>query len=81
MFGDIVNFDKYGDPAGSYDIVNWQKKSGRSMQFATVGRFDSSLPAKQQLVLYQDAIVWPGGSKEVRLFSLSHRGCKADDII
>lgn len=68
MFGDVVNFDKHGDPAGSYDIVNWQKKlGGGPMQFATVGRFDSSLPAKQQLVLYQDAIMWPGGSKEVQL--------------
>ncbi|XP_026783475.3 extracellular calcium-sensing receptor [Pangasianodon hypophthalmus] len=66
MFGDTVNFDKYGDPAGSYDIVNWQKgPGGRPMQFATVGRFDSSLPAKQQLILYQDDIMWPGGSKEL----------------
>lgn len=68
-FGDVVNFDKYGDPAGSYDIVNWQKgPGGGPMKFATVGRFDSSLPAEQQLVLYQDTILWPGGSKEVKLF-------------
>lgn len=71
VFGDVVNFDEYGDPAGSYDIVNWQKgPGGGSMRFATVGRFDSSLPEKQQLVLYQDAMVWPGGSKEVKVSSL-----------
>ncbi|KAF7698816.1 hypothetical protein HF521_003558 [Silurus meridionalis] len=65
-FGDSVYFDKYGDPAGTYDIVNWQKDpSGGPMHFATVGRFDSSLPPEQQLLIYQDAIVWPGGSKEM----------------
>lgn len=71
MFGDTVNFDKYGDPAGSYDIVNWQKQPGGGlMQFATVGRFDSSLPVKQQLVLYQDAIMWPDEFKEVKVLCL-----------
>ncbi|TSK38405.1 Extracellular calcium-sensing receptor [Bagarius yarrelli] len=59
-FGDTVNFDEYGDPAGSYDIVNWQHE-----QFTTVGRFDASLPPEQQLVLYQDSIMWPGGSKKI----------------
>ncbi|XP_076853606.1 olfactory receptor CW1 [Brachyhypopomus gauderio] len=65
VFGDTVYFDEYGDSAGSYDIVNWQKvPEGRALQFVTVGRFDSSFPANQQLVLHQD-IVWHGGTKEV----------------
>ncbi|KAI5097946.1 olfactory receptor C family, w1 [Silurus meridionalis] len=65
-FGDSVYFDKYGNPPGTYDIVNWQKDPrGGPMHFATVGRFDSSLPPEQQLLIHQDAIVWPGGSKEM----------------
>ncbi|GAA6092977.1 extracellular calcium-sensing receptor [Tachysurus ichikawai] len=68
VFDDVVNFDKYGDPAGSYDIVNWQKEAeGGPIRFVTVGRFDSSLPPEQQLLLYQDVIMWPGGSKELPL--------------
>lgn len=73
VFDDVVNFDKYGDPAGSYDIVNWQKEAeGGPIRFVTVGRFDSSLPPEQQLLLYQDVIMWPGGSKEVKSFGLIH---------
>uniref|UniRef100_A0A3B1IZT5 Olfactory receptor C family, w1 n=1 Tax=Astyanax mexicanus TaxID=7994 RepID=A0A3B1IZT5_ASTMX len=66
MFGDTVNFDEYGDPAGSYDIINWHKgEEGRPLEFATVGRFDSSLPTEQQLVIHQDKLMWHAGSKEV----------------
>ncbi|XP_072551164.1 extracellular calcium-sensing receptor-like [Salminus brasiliensis] len=66
MFGDTVYFDEYGDPAGSYDIVNWHEGSdGRTLEFVTVGRFDSYLPTELQLVLYQDNIVWHDGSKTV----------------
>ncbi|XP_062861035.1 extracellular calcium-sensing receptor [Trichomycterus rosablanca] len=76
IFGDTVNFDEFGDPAGSYDIVNWQKGSdGGPMQFATVGRFDSSIPSEHQLMLYQDIITWPEGSREVPVSTCS-ASCK-----
>ncbi|XP_017564499.1 extracellular calcium-sensing receptor-like [Pygocentrus nattereri] len=66
VFGDTVYFDEYGDPVASYDLVNWQNGTeGGPLQFVTVGRFDSSLPTEQQLVLHQDSIVWQAGSREV----------------
>ncbi|XP_066541186.1 extracellular calcium-sensing receptor-like [Hoplias malabaricus] len=66
VFGDTVYFDEHGDPVGSYDVVNWHKgPEGGPLRLVTVGRFDSSLPSEQQLLLYQDNIVWQGGSKEV----------------
>ncbi|KAL7879157.1 hypothetical protein AOLI_G00101310 [Acnodon oligacanthus] len=75
MFGDAVYFDEHGDPVGSYDVVNWQKGlDGRTPQFVTVGRFDSSLPTEQQLLFYQDSIVWRGGSREVK-FLIIHHDC------
>lgn len=66
IFGDLIYFDKNGDPVGSYDIVNWQRGREEDLvQYVTVGRFDSSSPTAQQLVLNQDQIIWHGGSKKV----------------
>ncbi|XDV29307.1 hypothetical protein PO909_032444 [Leuciscus waleckii] len=66
MFGDLIHFDKNGDPVGSYDIVNWQIGSDEGLvQYVKVGRFDSSLSTAQQLLLNQDKIIWHGGTKEI----------------
>ncbi|XP_056334592.1 extracellular calcium-sensing receptor [Danio aesculapii] len=66
IFGDLIYFDENGDPVGSYDIVNWQKGADDvPVQYITVGRFDSSLPKGQQLVLNQNKIIWHGGTNEV----------------
>jgi len=66
MFGDLIHFDKNGDPVGSYHIVNWQRGLDEGpVQYVTVGRFDSSLSTAQQLLLNQDKIIWHGGTKEV----------------
>ena len=66
IFGDVVHFDENGDPAGAYDIVNWQRSSpGGPVEYVTVGRFDSSLPPTQQLLLNSDSIIWHGGTGEV----------------
>ncbi|XP_041920042.1 extracellular calcium-sensing receptor [Alosa sapidissima] len=66
LFGDTVHFDENGDPAGAYDIVNWQTGSpGGPVEYVTVGRFDSSLPPTQQLLLNSDGIIWYGGTREV----------------
>lgn len=71
MFGDLIYFDENGDPVGSYDIVNWQKGADDGpVEYITVGRFDSSFPKAQQLVLNQNKIIWHGGTKEVKLCSI-----------
>ncbi|KAA0714813.1 Extracellular calcium-sensing receptor [Triplophysa tibetana] len=64
IFGDLIYFDKNGDPVGSYDIVNWQRgREEDPVQYVTVGRFDSSSPTAKQLVLNQDKIIWHGGNQ------------------
>uniref|UniRef100_A0A8C1VJD3 Olfactory receptor C family, w1 n=1 Tax=Cyprinus carpio TaxID=7962 RepID=A0A8C1VJD3_CYPCA len=69
-FGDVIHFDKNGDPVGSYDIVNWQREADEGpVQYVTVGRFDSSLLTAQQLMLNQDKIIWHGGAYKVKLCS------------
>uniref|UniRef100_A0A3B1IX16 G-protein coupled receptors family 3 profile domain-containing protein n=1 Tax=Astyanax mexicanus TaxID=7994 RepID=A0A3B1IX16_ASTMX len=40
--GELVYFDKNGDPTGSYDIVNWQIGPDGKVKIANVGNFDSS---------------------------------------
>ncbi len=66
-FGDVIHFDKNGDPVGSYDIVNWQREADEGpVQYVTVGRFDSSLLTAQQLVLNQDKNIWHGGANKVK---------------
>ncbi|KAG9273401.1 extracellular calcium-sensing receptor-like [Astyanax mexicanus] len=65
-FGDSVYFDEFGNAAGSYDIVNWHKGAeGRPLEIVKIGRFDSYLATEQQLVLYEENIVWHDGSKTV----------------
>ncbi|XP_028817293.1 olfactory receptor CW1 [Denticeps clupeoides] len=66
QFGDVVHFDKNGDPVGSYDLVNWQRSSSDGpVDYVTVGRFDSILPQDEQLALSSEGIVWHGGTREV----------------
>lgn len=76
LFGDTVHFDENGDPAGAYDIVNWQTGSpGGPVRYVTVGRFDSSLPPTQQLLLHSDSIVWHRGTREVSDSTNSYTTC------
>ncbi|XP_026144014.1 olfactory receptor CW1 [Carassius auratus] len=65
-FGDLIYFDRNGDPVGSYDIVNWQREADEGpVKYVTVGRFDSSVLTAQQLMLNQDKIIWHGGANQV----------------
>uniref|UniRef100_A0A8C6KA01 G-protein coupled receptors family 3 profile domain-containing protein n=1 Tax=Nothobranchius furzeri TaxID=105023 RepID=A0A8C6KA01_NOTFU len=42
--GDEVYFNKNGDPAAKYEIINWQPRVNGHVQFVTVGLYDASLP-------------------------------------
>lgn len=65
--GDQVWFDHTGAAVAKYEVVNWQHGSDGLVQFKPVGYYDASLPLGQMFVLDTNAIIWPGGSKEVNI--------------
>ncbi|XP_066566366.1 extracellular calcium-sensing receptor-like [Amia ocellicauda] len=63
--GETVSFDQNGDPVARYELVNWQPVNESSIQFTTVGYYDSSLPAGHQFVMNHVNIVWAGNQVEI----------------
>ncbi|KAM4627562.1 uncharacterized protein ACJ7VT_002503 [Polymixia lowei] len=63
--GEEVYFNENGDPAAKYEIVNWQPREDGSVEFVTVGLYDTSLPADKQLNLYNKSFYWAKNSKQV----------------
>ncbi|XP_066566421.1 extracellular calcium-sensing receptor-like [Amia ocellicauda] len=64
-FGDVVHFDKYGDPVAVYDIINWQRNADGSIKYVTIGHFDSSLLLAEQLLFNKNYIIWNREKNEV----------------
>ncbi|XP_062861026.1 extracellular calcium-sensing receptor-like [Trichomycterus rosablanca] len=62
---EFVYFDKNGDPAGKYDIINWQMGKTHQHEFVTVGLYDSSFPAQSRLAVDLASIVWAENSNQV----------------
>ncbi|XP_034024695.1 extracellular calcium-sensing receptor-like [Thalassophryne amazonica] len=60
MAGEEVNFDPKGDSVPYYDIINWQRSTGGKIEFVTVGLFDGTKPAGEELVIQEDRIIWAG---------------------
>ncbi|XP_072557421.1 extracellular calcium-sensing receptor isoform X2 [Paramormyrops kingsleyae] len=63
--GEEVLFDSNGDSPARYDLINLQNVDESTMQVATIGYYDASLPQGQQFIMNNTNIVWGGGSKEV----------------
>ncbi len=59
-----VSFDINGDPVATYELVNWQHQGDGSVDFVTVGQYDSSQPKGQEFSLSRD-IIWYDGSEKV----------------
>ncbi|XP_009292006.3 extracellular calcium-sensing receptor-like [Danio rerio] len=59
-----VSFDAYGDPVAVYELVNWQLQKDGSIDFVTVGKYDSSQPKGKEFSLSR-AIIWYDGTEEV----------------
>ncbi|XP_056334264.1 extracellular calcium-sensing receptor [Danio aesculapii] len=72
--GEKVNFDMKGDSIPSYDLINWQRGSGGNIEFINVGMFDGALESGQELVIKEEAIMWPGHQTEV-LVSVCSNSC------
>ncbi|XP_014832893.1 PREDICTED: extracellular calcium-sensing receptor-like [Poecilia mexicana] len=63
--GDRVFFNENGDPAAKYEIINWQPGENGIVNFVTVGLYDATLPANEQMNLQNKSIVWTQNSLEV----------------
>ncbi|XP_036441620.1 extracellular calcium-sensing receptor-like [Colossoma macropomum] len=59
--GDLVYFDKNGDPPASYDIINWHIGSEGKLDFVKVGQFDAAREPDQDLQLDLKKVIWGGG--------------------
>ncbi|XP_060779002.1 extracellular calcium-sensing receptor-like [Neoarius graeffei] len=63
--GENVYFDKNGDPAGKYEIINWQTNKEHLHKFVTVGFYDSSFPGQSRLSVNMTSIVWAKNTDQV----------------
>uniref|UniRef100_A0AAR2KV67 G-protein coupled receptors family 3 profile domain-containing protein n=1 Tax=Pygocentrus nattereri TaxID=42514 RepID=A0AAR2KV67_PYGNA len=59
-----VWFDSNGDLAAVYELINWQVMQDGTIDFITVGHYDSSRPTGQEFSMSR-AISWVGGQTEV----------------
>ncbi|XP_060780431.1 extracellular calcium-sensing receptor-like [Neoarius graeffei] len=60
-FGEVVFFDKNGDPPASYEIINWQMREGQ-VQHIVIGHFSTSANGKYELVINEEKIIWSTGN-------------------
>lgn len=65
--GEQVWFDGTGAAVARYEVVNWQRSSGGSVQFKPVGFYDASLPRGLRFLLKTEDIMWPGGKREANI--------------
>uniref|UniRef100_A0A667YVD9 Extracellular calcium-sensing receptor-like n=1 Tax=Myripristis murdjan TaxID=586833 RepID=A0A667YVD9_9TELE len=65
--GEHVYFNENGDPAAKYEIINWQPRENGTVDFVTVGFYDTTLPADKQLNLHNKSLMWAQNSKQVPL--------------
>ncbi|XP_072550775.1 extracellular calcium-sensing receptor-like [Salminus brasiliensis] len=68
-----VTFDSRGDPVAVYELINWQFKKDGTLDFMTVGHYDSSKPRGQEFSIGR-AISWMGEQAEVPV-SLCTKSC------
>ncbi|XP_058244115.1 extracellular calcium-sensing receptor-like [Hemibagrus wyckioides] len=61
--GEEVFFDKNGDPAAKYDIINWHVNV--EYKFVTVGLYDSSIMGHDRLAVDMASIEWAHNNKQV----------------
>ncbi|KAM4590237.1 extracellular calcium-sensing receptor-like [Fundulus diaphanus] len=72
--GERVYFDRNGDPAAIYELVNWQRNTSGDIVFTTVGMYDASQPNGKQLTMNGINITWAAESME-RPMSVCSENC------
>ncbi|XP_026783502.3 extracellular calcium-sensing receptor-like [Pangasianodon hypophthalmus] len=63
--GEDVYFDKNGDPAARYELLNWQQGNNGKIVFVKVGFYDGSLQTHLQLSFNNISIVWAHNKPQV----------------
>ncbi|MBN3294725.1 CASR protein, partial [Polypterus senegalus] len=56
--GERVAFNENGDAVGIYDIVNWQKSDDGGVTIKSIGFFDESAAAGEEVKINEDEIFW-----------------------
>lgn len=64
--GERVYFDSNGDSPARYELVNLQMTNKGTMEGATVGIYDASLPESHQFIMKNTPVVWGDGLTEVK---------------
>lgn len=67
--GESVYFDENGDPAATYELVNWQRDQAGDTVFVAVGSYDASLPYGTQFKMNGINITWAADSLKVSVMS------------
>ena len=60
-----MGFDENGDPAATYELVNWQRNQAGDIVFVAVGSYDASLPNGKQFIMNGINTTWAAGSPKV----------------
>ncbi|XP_060779010.1 extracellular calcium-sensing receptor-like [Neoarius graeffei] len=68
-----VSFDSNGDPPAVYELINWQYMKDGTLDFVTVGHYDSSRPRGQEFRMSRN-ISWVGGQTQLPV-SLCSESC------
>uniref|UniRef100_A0A3B3DA50 Olfactory receptor C family, h1 n=1 Tax=Oryzias melastigma TaxID=30732 RepID=A0A3B3DA50_ORYME len=72
--GERVYFDEKGDPAATYQLVNWQRNSAGDIVFVVVGSYDASLQNGKEFTMNGLNITWVTESFE-RPVSVCSESC------
>ncbi|XDV29282.1 hypothetical protein PO909_032419 [Leuciscus waleckii] len=63
--GETLFFDSEGNSPARYELVNLQKVTKGTMEVATIGYYDATLPRGQRFTMNNVNIIWGGGLKTV----------------
>uniref|UniRef100_A0A3P9AB33 G-protein coupled receptors family 3 profile domain-containing protein n=1 Tax=Esox lucius TaxID=8010 RepID=A0A3P9AB33_ESOLU len=63
--GEDILFNGHGDTVARYELINWQQEADGTLNFHSVGLYDTSMPPEKTLMINQKKMVWAGGQAEV----------------
>uniref|UniRef100_A0A6Q2YKG6 G-protein coupled receptors family 3 profile domain-containing protein n=1 Tax=Esox lucius TaxID=8010 RepID=A0A6Q2YKG6_ESOLU len=63
--GEEILFNGHGDTVARYELINWQQEADGTLNFHSVGLYDTSMSPEKTLMINQKKMVWAGGQAEV----------------
>lgn len=64
--GETIYFDSNGESPARYELVNLQMTNKGTMEGATAGIYDASLPESHHFIMNNIPVVWGNGLTEVK---------------